>query len=451
MANKTPLNPGDLVFAKVKGFPAWPARVQGRHPSGKFAIFFYGTYETASLKRNEIWPYDEEHKAKFCNPNVIKRKGYPEGLEQIEKTPEIAPIFTDMETETAPSVTKLKQSPAPVVLKKPVKMLDGTPIKSLSNIGTPPAKRGVKREATTEEGDEKSAKRAHLEESPECASPSTTSRSGRVIRPKKFVDEPNTSTDTEEAKVADKIIEEPRKVWVKLVSSGDLVEINLDKDKPARWENNQQKLLWELATARNALKFKQQVEGGMFIPEEVRKKLEEKTVLSAEEDQVLRRAATLAKRKKKLSWLKIEQQMVDLDIAIKTSLSATNPQISRCVTQLNTLIALPMEPLMLKKQPDLVTTIKRLMKYQGPADQSGYSKEERAEISKGVKQIKDRSSAVFTRFGKIFKDFDASGTTTFADYFQTQVDHFKERTKDWELDKVLAMTEDDELEPASES
>ena len=34
--------------------------------------------------------------------------------------------------------------------------------------------------------------------------------------------------------VADKIIEEPRKVWVKLVASGDLVEINLDRDKPAR-------------------------------------------------------------------------------------------------------------------------------------------------------------------------------------------------------------------------
>ena len=38
------------------------------------------------------------------------------------------------------------------------------------------------------------------------------------------------------SKVADKIIEEPRKVWVKLKSSGDLVEINLDRDKPERWE-----------------------------------------------------------------------------------------------------------------------------------------------------------------------------------------------------------------------
>ena len=69
-------------------------------------------------------------------------------------------------------------------------------------------------------------------------------RSGRsLVRPRKFVD--STGSGVEEAKVgdaalaplpqvADRIIEEPRKVWVKLVASGDLVEINLDKDKPAR-------------------------------------------------------------------------------------------------------------------------------------------------------------------------------------------------------------------------
>jgi len=311
---------------------------------------------------------------------------------------------------------------------------------------------GVKREAGVEEGEDKPAKKPHLESSPEASSPSTTSRSGRIIRPKKFVDDLNSSTDlTEEAKVADRIIEEPRKVWVKLVASGDLVEINLDKDKPARWDNSQQKLMWEQATARNALKFKQQVEGGMFIPEEVRKKLEEKTVLSPEEEQVIKRAAILAKRKKKLSWLKVEQQMVDTDIAIKTSLSATNPQISRCVNHINSLLALPLEPLMMKKQPDLVMTMRRLMKYQGPVDLSGYSKEERADIAKGVKQVKERSTAVFSRLSHIFKNFDPSGSETFTDFFQTQVENFKEKTKDWELDKVLGMTEEDEMEPVSES
>ena len=49
----------------------------------------------------------------------------------------------------------------------------------------------------------------------------------------------------------------------------------------------------------------------------VRKKLEEKTQLSKEEEEVLRQAAELSKRRKKLHWLKTEQQMVDLHLAIR--------------------------------------------------------------------------------------------------------------------------------------
>ena len=271
-------------------------------------------------------------------------------MDQIRNTPEIAPVLGDLEDLPSPA-SKSRLSPsAPVILKKPVKMLDGSPIV--------PPKKGVKRDAP-DVGDDSQTKRPNTEED-STSSPSTVSRSGRVIRPKKFVDEVGSGVDDEAAKVADKIIEEPRKVWVKLVASGDLVEINLDRDKPARWENGQQKLQWELATARNALKFKKQVESGLCVPEEVRKKLEEKTNLSKEEEAVLRQAAELIKRRKKLQWLKTEQQMVDLHLAIRTSLSSSNPLIPRCISHITALLALPMQPLMLKKQPEIVETLRSL-------------------------------------------------------------------------------------------
>lgn len=41
-------NHGDRVFAKVRGFPCWPARIDGIiEMSGriKYNVFFYGTYE----------------------------------------------------------------------------------------------------------------------------------------------------------------------------------------------------------------------------------------------------------------------------------------------------------------------------------------------------------------------------------------------------------------------
>ena len=39
---------GDRVFAKVRGYPCWPARVDSKcEVQGKirFNVFFYGTYE----------------------------------------------------------------------------------------------------------------------------------------------------------------------------------------------------------------------------------------------------------------------------------------------------------------------------------------------------------------------------------------------------------------------
>ena len=57
---------GARVFAKVRGYPAWPARVEKDKGSGKYEVFFFGTYETANCKSNDMWEYTPETLAKFC-------------------------------------------------------------------------------------------------------------------------------------------------------------------------------------------------------------------------------------------------------------------------------------------------------------------------------------------------------------------------------------------------
>merc|ERR1712029_1085236 len=275
-------------------------------------------------------------------------------------------------------------------------MLDGSPII--------PPKKGVKRDAP-DEGEESQSKRSNTEDE-STSSPSTVSRSGRVIRPKKFVDDVGSGVDEEASKVADKIIEEPRKVWVKLVASGDLVEINLDRDKPARWESNTQKIQWELATARNALKFKEQVETGKYIPEEVRKKLEGQTDLTEEEKEICKRAAILTKRRKKLGFLQTESSIVDLDRSIKTALNSSNPQMTKCCELLTELMQLSIEPLMLLKQPDIILTIRKLRKYVGPADTSDYTEADKMKIVSGVKMITMRSGLCCDRFSRLFTEYN---------------------------------------------
>ena len=59
---------GDKVFAKVRGYPAWPARIEecmDAKGGPKYKVFFYGTYESATMKKDELWLFSDETKTKY--------------------------------------------------------------------------------------------------------------------------------------------------------------------------------------------------------------------------------------------------------------------------------------------------------------------------------------------------------------------------------------------------
>ncbi|XP_076340735.1 uncharacterized protein LOC143241091 isoform X3 [Tachypleus tridentatus] len=97
MVEKAEYKAGDLVFAKVRGYPPWPARVEEYSPLGKkippkrYPILFFGTYEVANLTSKDLYSY-HKFKEKYGQPQ--KRKYFNEGLWEIENNPKVVPPTT---------------------------------------------------------------------------------------------------------------------------------------------------------------------------------------------------------------------------------------------------------------------------------------------------------------------------------------------------------------------
>ncbi|XP_068646981.1 ENHANCER OF AG-4 protein 2-like [Aristolochia californica] len=96
---KNPLSLGDLVLAKVKGFPAWPAKISRpedweRSPDPKkYFVQFFGTAEIAFVAPADIQAFTDEAKCKLaarCQGKTVKDfaravKEISEAFEELQK------------------------------------------------------------------------------------------------------------------------------------------------------------------------------------------------------------------------------------------------------------------------------------------------------------------------------------------------------------------------------
>ena len=91
---------GDLVFAKVKGYPFWPARIdcvrlekcrkkrQKNKPDDQnsyWPIFFYGTHETLWINESDLRPFEENR----SSLGLVHSKPQPNSQYNIESKVDI--------------------------------------------------------------------------------------------------------------------------------------------------------------------------------------------------------------------------------------------------------------------------------------------------------------------------------------------------------------------------
>ncbi|MED6131743.1 hypothetical protein PIB30_012446 [Stylosanthes scabra] len=90
---------GDLVLAKVKGFPAWPATVSEPEKWGynsdwkKVLVYFFGTQQIAFCNPADVEPFTEEKKQSLLS----KRHG--KGADFVRAVREIVDIFDKLQKE----------------------------------------------------------------------------------------------------------------------------------------------------------------------------------------------------------------------------------------------------------------------------------------------------------------------------------------------------------------
>ncbi|SPP88109.1 hepatoma-derived growth factor-related protein 3 [Drosophila guanche] len=54
--NTSTFNDGDFVFAKMRGFRAWPGRIVNRIGT-EYNVYFYGTWDHAKVSENQIFDF----------------------------------------------------------------------------------------------------------------------------------------------------------------------------------------------------------------------------------------------------------------------------------------------------------------------------------------------------------------------------------------------------------
>ncbi|XP_043587470.1 PC4 and SFRS1-interacting protein isoform X4 [Bombus pyrosoma] len=464
---------GDKVFAKVRGYPPWPAKVEkvidANSKNSKYSVYFYGTGETAVCKVEELYTY-LENKARFGKP--IRRKFFHEGLLQLEqelkndksKASDLADL---KEVGIGEGAGKEGDTNLPTVSAADSDMETGLVIdeeekkksmkrKSVSAADTPEVKKRRGKAKSLSASTSDSVKQDALDSQGEESPKEVVSRSGRKIKPKRFAD---FSSSEETDATTDKSDHGRGRAKVKIEDSNDQVTpsavhkkratveseapilegIKLDMDKPKSFESDKAQKQWDWSTARNAMKLKAQLESGEILPEQVKDCLDFNVHVPDEEKRLLAKDGALHRKTNKLRWLRIEAQLLQLDAQIKSNLGLDRAYPDKCLQAMDDMLSLSIDPLMLKKHPHIVGTVKRLRRYIGNLADWKLSDEEESVFKQKAEQIRQKSEHIYNKFKAMFTIPEGQ---SFWQSFSDQVVHFKELTKDMSEEKVFSLMSD---------
>ncbi|XP_054737106.1 PC4 and SFRS1-interacting protein [Anastrepha obliqua] len=460
---------GDLVFAKVKGYPAWPAKIT-KYNNKKYSVYFYGTGETANIKVEDLFQYAES-KEKFATEKNLKRSNFREAIEQIEAAligEDSAPIdlpgaaaaiddTLDDEADGFAEVTAEDSQIGDITMQEGIE--EGLEPVAPTNDGSKPIKTKEEKQVPVVTSTTDSAE--------------LVSRSGRKIKTKRYIDEvqegPNISHSPPSKKKvpAEGIIADTKKSAKKSSSSSKptatiiptvkpsagksevynnlllafvppakCVGIKLDFGKPESFLNTAERTHWEEKARKEAEELKEKLEIGQIKLEAVKDRI----IINPPRAKIHQDAANRFTNQmiEQEDALFVERDFIQMSQQLRESLGLKSADVNRCVELLKQYKDFELTQLMLLRNPDCVDIIRRLRRYVGNLKEWSLSAEEEIEFKAKAETIRNEAVLIYNYFKKLFK---ISADQQFWEPFCDQVKTYKECTKHISEQNRITMSE----------
>uniref|UniRef100_A0A034W1D4 Hepatoma-derived growth factor n=1 Tax=Bactrocera dorsalis TaxID=27457 RepID=A0A034W1D4_BACDO len=467
---KKQFNIGDLVFAKVKGYPAWPAKIT-KYNNKKYSVYFYGTGETANIKVEDLFQYAES-KEKFATDKNLKRSNFREAIEQIE-------------------AALNGEDSAPIDLPEAVAAADELLDDGIDGFADVTADDSQIQENVAQEIIEKDAdsSAANIDESlpikpkEEKQVPVVTSttdsaelvsRSGRKIKTKRYIDEvhegPNLShsppakkkvpaegvgADTKKSAKKSSSSSKPtatitptvknsagnksevyNNLLLAFVPPAKCVGIKLDYGKPETFATPAERIKWEEKSRKEAGDLKEKLEIGQIKLDAVK----DRVIVNPPRSKIHQDAANKFTNQmiEQEDALFVERDFIQMSQQLRESLGLKSADVNRCVELLKQYKDFELTQLMLLRNPDCVDIIRRLRRYVGNLKEWSMGAEEETEFRTKAEIIRNEAIVIYNYFKKIFK---ISSDQQFWEPFCDQVKTYKECTKHINEQNRITMSE----------